>query len=278
MPLHSTLSPASLLNHLDKPYRFCLVGYGFSRECQVPHFHDIQKGVWSGPPNRIDPFRSADHATLVRDWFEWRKSLIRARRDAPPYRALARLQSVLGLRVATQCVDGLAGFNGVAEVKELYGNVFAARCRQCGHGWRADFEAQHAGTCPHCGGALWPDVAMFDWNRRDRITERCIDSPPTRTLVLQIGEEPELAPYPALSAAAMKGVTCLRLTADGAVLTRDDTCGHLPIKAIEAEIAKQPWPASLPGLPNQKCLYRSVLCLLGLLTHREATGSVAIHD
>ena len=119
---------------------------------------------------------------------------------------------------------------------------------------------------------------MFDWNRRDRITERCIDSPPTRTLVLQIGEEPELAPYPALSAAAMKGVTCLRLTADGAVLTRDDTCGHLPIKAIEAEIAKQPWPASLPGLPNQKCLYRSVLCLLGLLTHREATGSVAIHD
>jgi hypothetical protein len=119
---------------------------------------------------------------------------------------------------------------------------------------------------------------MFDWNRRYRIADRWIDSPPIRTLVLQIGDESELAPYPALSAAAMKSVTTVRLTADGAVLTRDDTCGHLPIKAIEAEIANQPWPADLPGLPNQKSLHRTILLLLGLLTHREATGSVAIHD
>lgn len=279
MSCSSSLSLPSLLeHHLEKPYRFCLIGYGFSQECQVPHFQDIQKGVWSGSPNRIDPFRSADHARLVRNWFEWRMALIRARRDAPPYRALARIQATLGLSVATQCVDGLAGANGVAEVVELYGNVFAARCHRCGRGWPADMEAQHAEACPLCGGGLWPDVAMFGRNSRDRIANHWIDSPPSRTLALQIGDEPDLAPYPALSAAALKELTFIHLSADDLVLSRQDARGRLPMKAIEAEMANQPWPADLPRLPEQKCLYRSVLCLLWLFEHFKATGSVAIPE
>ena len=241
----------------------------------MPHFGDIQQGVWSGPPNRIDPFHSAEHAKIVRGWFEWRKATIRTRRDAPAYQTLARLQKVLHLQVATQCVDGLAGFNGVENVSERYGNVFAARCRQCGHGWCADPVAQQPEQCPHCAGDIWPDVAMFGWNPQEHAGSRWGYRLPANSLLLLIGDELDLAPHPDMLAGDMEGCSIIRVTADGFYVTDDDARSDLPSKEIEWEMEKHPGPSHLPKLPDQNSLYRSLLSLLWLLEHFKATGSVA---
>jgi NAD-dependent SIR2 family protein deacetylase len=278
MSIHPVLSVVSFLNHLDKPHKFCLVGYELSAECQMPHFRDIQQGVWSGPPNRVDPFRSAEHAKIVREWFEWRKAMIRKRRDAPAYQTLARLQKVLRLQVVTQCVDGLAGFNGVENVSELYGNVFAARCRQCGHGWIANPVAQQPEQCPHCAGDIWPDVVMFGWNPQENAGSSWGSRLPANSLLLLIGDELDLAPHPDMLAGDMEGCSIIRVSADGFFVTDDDARSHLPSKQIEREMEKHPWPSHLPKLPDQKSLYRSLLSLLWLLEHFKATGSVATPD
>lgn len=277
MSIHS-LTVASFLNHLEKPQKFCLVGYGFSVECQVPHFRDIQKGVWSELPGRITPFQSTEHAKIVRGWFEWRKALIRTRLDAAPYRALARLQAVMRLQVATQCVDGLAGFNGVENMTELYGNVFAARCRQCGHGGIADPVAQQPEQCPHCAGDAWPDVAMFGWNSHENAGSRWGYRLPANSLLLLIGDELDLAPHPDMLAGDMEECSIVRVTADGFFVTDDDARSHLPSREIEREMDKYPWPSHLPKLPDKNSLYRSVICLLWLLGHFKATRSVASPD
>jgi NAD-dependent SIR2 family protein deacetylase len=274
MSIHS-LTVASFLNHLEKPQKFCLVGYGLSAECHAPHFCDILKGVWSDLPGRINPFHSAEHTTIVRGWFEWRKALIRTRLDAPPYRALARLQAVMRLQVATQCVDGLAGLNGVEGVSELYGNVFAARCHLCGHSWIADPEVQQPEQCPHCTGDIWPDVAMFGWNPQENVGSNWGNRLPAKALLLLIGDELDLAPHPKMLVGDMDGCSIVRVTANGFFVTCNNVRSYLPGKEIEREMEKRPWPGTLPKLPDQKSLHRSVLCLLWLLEYFKATGSVA---
>ncbi len=116
---------------------------------------------------------------------------------------------------------------------------------------------------------------MFGWNPHDNVGSKWGNRLSATALLLLIGDEPDLAPYPEKLSRDMEGGSFVRVTADGFFVIHDNARSHLPCKEIEREMEKHPWPSNLPKLPDQKCLHRSVLCLLWLLEHFEATESVA---
>lgn len=141
-------------------------GAGVSAESGIPTFRGAG-GLWRD-------FRAEDLATpeafardpsLVWEWYEWRRELIRAAKPNAAHTAIASLRSAL---VVTQNVDGLhtraarsAGDGDAANIVELHGNIFRVRCSLENRTWE-HFDAFPA-TPPRCacGGLLRPDVVWF---------------------------------------------------------------------------------------------------------------------
>jgi NAD-dependent deacetylase len=148
---------------------FVLTGAGVSAESGVPTFRGGgQSAVWKGMP--FDVISSA--GMLRRDlpgvweWFDYRRDLMRDLQPNPAHRTLADWQDKFaGFRLATQNVDGLHIAAGSRDVLELHGNIWTARCLECGA--RASLRDERGErrerppTCPSCGGAMRPDVVLF---------------------------------------------------------------------------------------------------------------------
>ena len=104
-------------------------GAGVSADSGIPTFRGAG-GLWRN-------FRAEDLATpeafardpdLVNEWYEWRRSIIRAAEPNAAHRAIARLGSAfVRALVVTQNVDGLHARAGSREIIELHGNIFRTR-------------------------------------------------------------------------------------------------------------------------------------------------------
>ncbi len=178
----------------------CIVGYPLSAEAGVPHFHDIVQGVWSrlSASSRINPFVSPSDYRLVMDWFEGRKRLIERRANHSPFRKLRKLREIVGITIATQCVDGLIRRNGCDEY-ELYGNVFEARCLDNGHvlpTWPTPkFDSEGHFACPECGSPLFPNVSMFGWNGMEESRKAVADRLAKSQALILVGADLGIAPF-----------------------------------------------------------------------------------
>ena len=100
----------------------------------------------------------------VWEWFDYRRKLLCELRPNPAHRTLALWQDKFeNFRLATQNIDGLHAAAGSRDVLELHGNIWTARCTQCGE--RASLrdldERERPPICRACGNAMRPDVVLF---------------------------------------------------------------------------------------------------------------------
>jgi NAD-dependent deacetylase len=149
---------------------FVLTGAGVSAESGVPTFRGGgNSAVWKGIP--FDVISSA--GMLARDlpavweWFDYRRTLLRDLQPNPAHRTLAHWQDKFAhFRLATQNIDGLHAAAGSRDVLELHGNIWTARCTECGTGrslrdGRVEDERERPPICRVCGHAMRPDVVLF---------------------------------------------------------------------------------------------------------------------
>lgn len=187
-----------LANCLKQRGKVCVVGYGLSFEAGAPHFYDILTGVWSKKPGQIDPFCAGAGRAAVLEWFAWRLHLISRIAKPGPFRALKVFQESYSLTVISQCVDGLARFNGIQDLIEPHGNAFGNRCAGCDFTEPAAIKAppdKHAyQACPNCGEPLFPDVTMFGWNRKQNLLDKANSACCKAGLIIKIGADTSLAP------------------------------------------------------------------------------------
>jgi len=144
-----------------------LTGAGVSAESGVPTFRGGgNTTVWKGMP--FDVISSA--GMLARDlpavweWFNYRRGLLGALKPNSAHEAIALWQTRFqDLTLVTQNIDGLHQAAGSRNVVELHGNIWRARCFDCGS--RHDVHELKFDTlvpvCFDCGGNLRPDVVLF---------------------------------------------------------------------------------------------------------------------
>ena len=142
-------------------------GAGISAESGVPTFRGGgDSAVWKGIP--FDIISSA--GMLARDlpavweWFNYRRGLLRTVKPNPAHEAIARWRTRFkDLTLVTQNIDGLHQAAGSREVVELHGNIWRARCFECGSHYEVrDLKFDNSvPLCFDCGGKLRPDVVLF---------------------------------------------------------------------------------------------------------------------
>lgn len=134
-------------------------GAGVSADSGIPTFRGAS-GLWRN-------FRSEDLATpeafdrnpsMVWEWYEWRRGLIREAQPNAAHLAIARMDKAV---VVTQNVDGLHRRAGSETVIELHGNLFRTRCTR--EGTVIESEQPFPALPPRCscGALLRPDVVWF---------------------------------------------------------------------------------------------------------------------
>jgi NAD-dependent deacetylase len=171
-------------------------GAGVSAESGIPTFRGAG-GLWRN-------FRAEDLATpeaferdpkLVWEWYEWRRGLIREAQPNAAHRALARLPDAL---VVTQNVDGLHARAGSADVLELHGNIFRARCvRESAARGAPDAFADLPPRCT-CGALLRPDVVWFGEMLPEGAMDRAVREIRRADLLLVIGTSGVVQPAASL--------------------------------------------------------------------------------
>ncbi len=141
-----------------------LTGAGISAESGIPTFRDALTGLWAKfrPEELATPEAFERDPRLVWEWYEARRTSVRAAQPSPGHRALAELaRRVPKLTLVTQNVDGLHERAGSTGVLEYHGNILRDRC--------TDEQAVRERVpgpdglphCATCGALLRPDVVWF---------------------------------------------------------------------------------------------------------------------
>jgi len=169
-----------------KPQRIVvLTGAGVSADSGIPTFRG-EAGLWRN--NRAEDLATAEafarNPLLVWEWYEWRRSIVRAAQPNAAHRAIAALPDAL---VATQNVDGLHQLAGSQDVIELHGNLFRARCVRDDK--RRDAREAFGELPPkcECGALLRPDVVWFGETLPVGAFERAARAVRAADLLLVIG-------------------------------------------------------------------------------------------
>ena len=144
-----------------------MTGAGVSAESGVPTFRGGgNTTVWKGLP--FDVISSAGmlerDLPAVWEWFNYRRGLLASLKPNPAHAAIARWQTAFAdLTLVTQNIDGLHQAAGSRDVIELHGNIWRARCLDCGtrHNLRELKFDNEVPVCFDCGGSLRPDVVLF---------------------------------------------------------------------------------------------------------------------
>jgi NAD-dependent deacetylase len=144
-----------------------LTGAGVSAESGVPTFRGGGRTtVWKGMP--FDVISSAtmlEHdLPAVWEWFNFRRERLAALQPNPAHEAIASWQDKFPeFALVTQNIDGLHQAAGSRHVIEMHGNIWRARCFDCGtrHDVRVLKFDSGVPSCFDCGGHLRPDVVLF---------------------------------------------------------------------------------------------------------------------
>ncbi|HVG35521.1 MAG TPA: NAD-dependent deacylase [Pyrinomonadaceae bacterium] len=145
-----------------------LTGAGVSAESGVPTFRGGGgAAVWKGMPfDVISSARMVERdLSAVREWFDYRRALIKELSPNPAHLAIARWQERFkNFLLVTQNIDGLHTAAGSRDIIELHGNIWRARCITCGALYDlsdAQTKSSSDDACEACGDHLRPDVVLF---------------------------------------------------------------------------------------------------------------------
>nr|WP_297574534.1 NAD-dependent protein deacylase [uncultured Peptostreptococcus sp.] len=151
-------------------------GAGVSTESNIPDFRSSD-GLFSKKLNKhFSPEQLVSHTFFVHypeDFYKfYRENLIY--RDAKPNKAhiaLADLEKKGKLKaIVTQNIDGLHQMAGSKNVFELHGSVNSNTCLSCGYNMDLEEFLGLDGIvakCPKCGGAVKPDVVLYEESLND---------------------------------------------------------------------------------------------------------------
>ncbi|HEX5217696.1 MAG TPA: NAD-dependent deacylase [Vicinamibacterales bacterium] len=146
-----------------------LTGAGVSAASGVPTFRG-ENGLWRKV--RAETLATAEafenDPTLVWEWYDWRRGMIRGAQPNAAHHALAAwTRARPGVTVITQNVDGLHERAGTERLVRLHGSIWRLQCWSRCAGAPSSWEnlATPLGTlpprCPHCGGLARPAVVWF---------------------------------------------------------------------------------------------------------------------
>lgn len=186
-----------------------LTGAGISTPSGIPDFRSPMSGMW----NSDDPAVVASLGMFKRDpqpFYRWIAPHIATILEAEPnpaHRALAELERCGKLQaIVTQNIDGLHQKAGSQTVYELHGHLRTASCIRCRQAWptAAHLATAQQGLVPRCtcGGAIKPDLVLFDeqlpsdtWQRAEAAVTQCdlLIVVGTGLEVFPVADLPELA-------------------------------------------------------------------------------------
>jgi NAD-dependent deacetylase len=163
---------AKLLNSAERIA--VLTGAGVSQESNVPTFRDALTGLWAQyDPQQLatkEAFRA--QPSLVWNWYEFRRGLVRAAQPNAGHIALAQLaQKRPQVSIITQNVDDLHEQAGSPNVYHLHGLISQSKCFfDCqGSPTLVDVSSSPSPDetpppCLYCGRWLRPNVVWFGEN------------------------------------------------------------------------------------------------------------------
>lgn len=189
-----------------------LTGAGVSAESGVPTFRGgggSEIWTWRGRP--VTELSSAElmaaDPKLVWEWFDYRRGLLTSIAPNPGHTALAEWERRFeDFTLITQNIDDLHRAAGSANVLELHGNIWRARCLRCA----SSFEArecpleENPPRCSVCGGPARPDVVLFGELLPDGIFERAEEAAARADLFFVIGTSAVVFPAAGLPITAKR--------------------------------------------------------------------------
>ncbi len=226
----STIEEAVRAIHHLRPRRVvAFTGAGISAESGIPTFRG-SGGLWRN-------FRAEDLATpeafrrdpsLVWEWYEWRRQLIRNTQPNEAHRAIASLADSV---VVTQNVDGLHERAGTTALIELHGNIFRVRCERERKTLRADEVFTTLPPLCECGAPLRPDVVWFGEMLPAGALERAAEEIRKADLLLVIGTSGVV--YPAAGLVALHDGLSMEINPEASPLSSAFTFA-IPETAVRA--------------------------------------------
>ena len=159
-------------------------GAGVSTESNIPDFRS-STGLFNEKLNiTFTPEQLVSHSFYIRypeEFFNFYKSKLIYPEAKPnsAHLALAKLEEMGKLKaIVTQNIDGLHQMAGSKNVFELHGSVHRNYCTKCHAFYDAKFilEAKGAPICTKCGGAVKPDVVLYEEGLDDKVIRGAVDA------------------------------------------------------------------------------------------------------
>ena len=231
-----------------------LTGAGMSAESGIATFRAKENGVWKN----FDPYEVATPSAFKKDplkVLEWHQSMRSICQNAEPnagHYAIAKMQEMFPeVIVLTQNIDSLHQRAGSKFVLELHGQLFRMKgfcdremhdqgttvhCPVC-HGcsnprekWNPKFRDSivefseivmgDVPRCPHCSGALRPDIVWFDESLDPYVLDAAWNIADGCDVLLVIGASLQVHPVSGMPwRAAYKGVKVIEINPEPAEAT-----------------------------------------------------------
>jgi NAD-dependent protein deacetylases, SIR2 family len=214
-----------------------LTGAGISAESGVPTFRG-PGGLWRNyrPEELASPDAFRRDPTLVWEWYDWRRELVRKTEPNAGHLALAELERERPGAVAliTQNVDGLHARAGSKSIIELHGNLYRARCTK--ERKTMALEEPITSIPPHCecGGMLRPDIVWFGESLDSWDMERASNAAASADLLLIVGTSGVV--YPAAGLVHVARGKTIEINPDATPITQycDDSLQMPASRALPA--------------------------------------------
>ena len=150
-------------------------GAGVSTASGIPDFRS-EDGLYHQhfkypPETMLSHSFYVSHTEEFYDFYRERMICLTAKPNQA-HRKLAELEQEGKLDcVVTQNIDGLHQAAGSKRVYELHGSVHRNICQRCGKVYSAEWvlETKGAPVCEECGGAIKPDVVLYEESLDDAV-------------------------------------------------------------------------------------------------------------
>ena len=155
-------------------------GAGVSTESGIPDFRSVDglyNQTYAYPPETI--LSHTFYRRKTEEFFRFYKDkmLCLAAKPNAAHLKLAQWEKEGKLKaVITQNIDGLHQAAGSKEVLELHGSVLRNYCENCGAFYDAEYilHAEGVPKCSKCGGAVKPDVVLYEEGLDQQILSKSI--------------------------------------------------------------------------------------------------------
>jgi len=166
-----------------------ITGAGISSESGIPTFRG-EGGLWKNyrAEDLATPQAFAKDPDLVWEWYDWRRKICAEAQPNQGHITLAKWETIVpGFTLITQNVDGLHPRAGSKNLLQIHGNIFKARCLNCGNLSEIDPEKPREVSCSLCFSKLRPHILWFGESYDQDLIASCFETVSSSDLILIVG-------------------------------------------------------------------------------------------